>query len=78
MKNDRDVEKMVEKMGLKRGPRRVVVQYGRGLLAGMHMAYCAVARTMLAEGRDEAEVRRLLGGLLEKDELKKIMDEAAE
>jgi len=76
MKNDRDVEKMVAQMDLKRGPRREVVQYGKGLLAGMHMAYCAVARKLHAEGRREDEVRNLLGGLVGEEELRSILKEA--
>lgn len=75
MRNDRDVEKMVAQMGLKKGPRREVIQYGKGLLAGTHMAYRSVAQKMLAEGQSEAAVRRLLGGLVEKSEIEEILEE---
>lgn len=75
MKNERDVEKMVAQMGLKKSARREVIQYGKGLLDGMHMAYCSVARKMLAEGQGEAAVRRMLGGLVEKAELASILEE---
>ncbi len=75
MKNDRDVEKMVAQMGLKKGARREVIQYGKGLLAGMHMAYRSVAQKMIAEGQEAAAVRCLLGGLVEKTELEEILGE---
>lgn len=76
MKNERDVEKLVAQMGLKKGPRREVVQYGKGLLAGMHMAYCSVAQKMLAEGQGKTAVRRMLSGLVDKAELESILEEA--
>ena len=75
MKNDRDVEKMVAQMGLKRGSRREVVQYGKGLLAGMHMAYRAVAQKLFAEGRGEDAIRDLLSGLVEEQELRALLEE---
>lgn len=75
MRNDRDVEKMVAQMGLKKGPRREVIQYGKGLLAGTHMAYRSVAQRMYAEGQGAAAIRRLLGGLVEKNELEEILEE---
>ena len=78
MKNDRDVEKMVSQMGLKRAPKQAVIQYGKGMLQGMHMAYLAVARKMLGEGGNEEAVRQLLKGLVDEKELAALLKEAAE
>lgn len=77
MKTDRDVEKLVAEMDLKRGPKKAVVQYGKGMLEGMRMAYLAVAKRMLAAGQTEAEVRRLLAPLVDKKELDALLEEAA-
>ena len=76
MKNDRDVEKMVSRMGLKQGPRKAVVQYGKGMLEGMHMAYRSVAKRMRSDGQDEAAIAHLLGPLVDEEELEKILEEA--
>ena len=76
MRNDRDVEKMVSQMGLKHGSRQAVVQYGRGMLAGMHIAYVSVARKMLSMGRSEKEIRLLLSDVTDVDELREILSEA--
>ena len=76
MKTDRDVEKLVAEMDMKKGPKKAVVQYGKGMLAGMRMAYLAVTKRMLAEGHTEAEVRRLLAPLVEKKELDALLEEA--
>lgn len=75
--SDRDVEKMVRKMGLKRGSRQAVEQYGKGMLAGMRLAYAAVARKMLLSGSSEGDVRLFLGQLMDEDQLEDVMDEAA-
>ena len=75
--SDRDVEKMVRKMGLKRGSRQAVEQYGKGMLAGMRLAYAAVARSMLLSGSSESDVRLFLGQLMDEDQLEDVMDEAA-
>lgn len=76
MRNDRDVEKMVSQMDLKHGSRQAVVQYGRGLLEGMRIAYVTVARKMLSQGRSEQEIRELLSGVTDAAELKQILKEA--
>ena len=76
MKNGRDVEALVSQMDLKSGSKRAVVQYGRGMLDGMHMAYVSVARKMLLQGRSEQEVRRFLAGLADTGELRTIIAEA--
>ena len=77
MKTDRDVEKMVARMGLKHGSRPQVVQYGKGMLEGMRLAYRAVAQKMLLEGYDTAAVRKLLENLVAREELDALLEEAA-
>lgn len=76
MKNDRDVEKLVSQMGLKHGSRQAVLQYGRGMLDGMHMAYVSVARKMYSLGRSEREIRQLLSDVTDVSELREILAEA--
>lgn len=76
MRTDRDVEKLVSRMDMKNGAKRVVVQYGKGLLAGTHIAYVSVARKMLHQGKSVAEVKRFLADLTDAAELASIMKDA--
>lgn len=76
MRTDRDIEKLVSKMDIKKGPKQVVVQYGKGLLAGMHIAYVSVARKMLHQGKSVAEVKRFLAEMTDAAELASIMKDA--
>ena len=76
MKTERDIEKMVSRMNIKRGPKRAVVQYGRGMLAGMHIAYVSVARKMLSQGRSAAEVKRFLRDMTDAPERSSILKDA--
>ena len=76
MKTDRDVEKMVSRMNIKRGPKRAVVQYGRGMLSGMHIAYVSVARKMLRQGKSAAEVKRFLREVTDASERSAILRDA--
>ncbi len=76
MRNDRDVEKLVAQMGLKRGSRQAVIQYGLGILDGMRMAYVTVARKMFSLGKSEQEIRRLLADVTDVKELRDILAEA--
>ena len=76
MKSDRDIEKMVSRMGIKREPKRVVVQYAKGMMAGMHMAYVSVARKMLREGSSVAEVKRFLAEMTDTEERESILSDA--
>lgn len=76
MRNDRDVEKLVSQMGLRSGSRQAVIQYGRGMLSGMHMAYVSVARKMYSLGKGDREIRQLLSDLTDVAELRDILTEA--
>jgi hypothetical protein len=76
MKTDREIEKMVAGMGMKREPKRVVVQYAKGMLTGMHMAYVSVARKLLREGSSAAEVKRFLAELTDAEERESILKDA--
>ena len=76
MKTDRDIEKLVSRMGMKNGPKRAVVQYGRGMLSGMHLAYVSVARKMLRQGQSPAEVRRFLAEMTDAEERESILKDA--
>ena len=76
MKTERDIEKLVSRMDMKRGPKRMVIQYGKGMLAGMHIAYVSVARKMLSQGRSAAEVRRFLKDMTDISERTTIMKDA--
>ena len=76
MRTDRDVEKMVSRMNIRRGAKRAVVQYGKGMLAGMHIAYVSVARKMLRQGRSAAEVRRFLANMTDGPERSSILKDA--
>ncbi len=76
MRNDRDVEKFVAQLGLKHGSRQAVVQYGRGLLDGMHMAYVTVARKLYSLGKNDQEIRQVLSDVTDVKELKDILAEA--
>ncbi len=76
MRTVRDVEKMVSRMSIKKGQKRVVVQYGRGMLTGMHIAYVSVARKMLRQGKSAAEIRRFLAGITDASERTAILKDA--
>lgn len=76
MMTDREIEKMVSRMGMKREPKRVVVQYTKGLVNGMHMAYVSVARKMLREGSSVAEVKRFLAEMTDAEERESILKDA--
>ena len=76
MRTVRDVEKMVSRMDIKKGQKRVVIQYGRGMLTGMHIAYVSVARKMLRQGKSAAEVRRFLAGITDAAERAAILKDA--
>ena len=76
MKSDREIEKMVSKMGLKRSEKKAVIQYSKGMRDGIRLGYVAVARQMLSRGQSLAEVREFLGTLVKKSELKDILEEA--
>ena len=76
MKTERDIMNMVSQMDLKKGPRKAVVEYGRGMLQGMHMAYVSVARKMLGEGRSAQDVRRFLADMTDAEELASILADA--
>lgn len=78
MKSDRDIDKMVSRMGFRRGAKQEVVQYAKGMQDGMRMAYLAVIRRLLAEGTGEEEIRRLMWPLMDRGDLKKLLAEAAE
>ena len=76
MGSDRDIERMVSGMELKRGPKREVLQYARGMKDGMHLAYVSVARKLLGEGHTAQEVRRFLADMTDTAELRAILKEA--
>ena len=76
MKSDRDIEKMVAQMGLKRSTKKAVVQYTKGMQDGMRLAYVAVARRMLAGGQSLQAVQDFFGGLVKKNDLRDILEEA--
>ena len=76
MKTDRDIEKMVSRMGMKREPKRVVVQYAKGMATGMHMAYVSVARKMLRDGSSVTEVKRFLAEMTDAGERESILNDA--
>ena len=76
MSTDRDIEKILSGMDLKKGTKRVVVEYGRGMKDGMHLAYTAVARKLLSQGGSAQEVRRFLADMTDAAELKAILMEA--
>ena len=76
MNNNRELEKKASKMGVKRAPRKAVVQYARGFEEGMHIAYRAVAKKMLNAGQSEEAVRQFLTGLVTAGDLKNVMEEA--
>lgn len=76
MKNDRELEKMVSRMGLKSGSKQAVVQYARGLQEGMRLAYVAVAKKLASQGSTEEEIRGFLDKLAEEDQLDGIVKEA--
>ena len=76
MKTKRDIEKMVAGMELNKGSKKVVIQYGKGMLDGMHMAYVSVARKMLSEGSSVQDVRRFLADMTDTEELKSILADA--
>ena len=76
MRTVRDVEKMVSRMSIKKGQKRVVVQYGRGMLTGMHIAYVCVARKMLRQGRSSAEVKRFFREMTDASERTAILKDA--
>lgn len=79
MKSNRETEKIDQLMAgldMKNGTKKVVEQYGRGMLAGMHLAYVSVARKLLSQGESEAGVRRILAGLADREELDAILADA--
>ena len=76
MKTDREIEKIVAGLDMKKGPKEVVVQYGRGMLDGMHIAYVSVARKMLSQGQSVSEVRQFLSDLTDREALNAILKEA--
>ena len=76
MRTNRDMEKLVAGLDIKKGPKRVVAQYGKGMLEGMHLAYVSVARKLLSQGESEAGVRRFLAGLADREELNAILADA--
>lgn len=76
MSSERDIEKMISGMDLKKGPKREVIQYGRGMQDGMHMAFVSVARKLLSQGSSTHEVRRFLADMTDAAELKTILKEA--
>ena len=76
MRTDRDVERMVSRMNIRKSAKRAVVQYGKGMLAGMHIAYVSVARKMLKQGRSAAEVRRFLANMTDASERSAILKDA--
>lgn len=76
MSSERDIEKMISGMDLKKGPKREVIQYGRGMQDGMHMAFVSVARKLLSQGSSTQEVRRFLADMTDAAEFKTILKEA--
>lgn len=76
MGSDRDIEKMISGMELKKGAKREVLQYARGMKDGMHMAYVSVARRLLAEGGTPQEVKRFFADMTGASEIKAILKEA--
>ncbi len=76
MKSNREMDKVVAGLDIKKGPKRVVAQYAKGMLEGMHLAYVSVARRMLCQGESEAAVRRFLAGLADREELNAILADA--
>ena len=76
MSSKRDIEKLVSQLDMKNGQKREVVQYGKGMLDGKHLAYVAVARKLLAQGNSTNEVRRFLSDMMDSAELRAIMKDA--
>ena len=76
MGSDRDIDKMVSGMELKKGAKREVLQYARGMKDGMHMAYVSVARRLLSEGQTPQEVKSFFADMTDAAERKEILKEA--
>ncbi len=76
MRSNRDIDRMIARMDLKRREKKVVAQYALGLQEGMHLAYVSAARKMLRLGRSDREIRRFLRDVASGEEIRSILAEA--
>ena len=73
----RELERMVSKTGLKGSSRKMVEQYGRGILDGMHIASFAVVERLYRAGNSREEIMTFFQGLLNKSEIDCILEQTS-
>ena len=77
-RNEREVNKLVMRTGLKGSAKGMAAQYGKGLLDGMHIAYLAVVSRLLRAGNTRDEITSFMSDMLERSEISELLDEAME
>ena len=71
----REVEEMVSGTGIKQSSKKMLEQYGRGIMDGMHIAYAAVVERLYRAGNTREEITVFFDGLLSKEDLDGIISE---
>ena len=75
-KNERELDHMVAKTGLKGSDRELARQYGRGLMEGMRIACLAVAERLLRAGNTREEIELFFSDMLDSRDVEAILCEA--
>ena len=75
-RDERELERLVSRTGLKGSARDMAAQYGRGMLDGMHIVYLGVVTRLLRAGNTRDEIAAFLEDMLDGYEIERLLDEA--
>lgn len=75
-RDERELERLVARTGLKGSARDMATQYGRGMLDGMHIVYLGVVTRLLRAGNTRDEISAFLEDMLDGYEIERLLEEA--
>lgn len=75
-RDERELERLVARTGLKGSARDMATQYGRGVLDGMRIVYLGVVERLLRAGNTKDEIAAFLDDMLDRHEIESLLTEA--